>query len=60
MGSRPNPMVSKVTAFSRMDTETLRKVQDAAEKNDRSLSAELRQLVRLGLEARAQKQSANA
>jgi hypothetical protein len=44
---------SKMTAFSRIPQDLLRQIQEAAEKNDRTFSAEARVLLRQGLEARA-------
>ena len=44
---------AKPTAFSRVPRELLKQVEDAAIQNDRSLSAELRCLLREGLSARA-------
>jgi hypothetical protein len=43
----------KPTAFSRVPADLLAKIEQAATENDRSLSAELRCLLREGLSARA-------
>jgi hypothetical protein len=54
------PTSGKSTAYSRMPDDLLEAVAHAAAKNERSMSAELRTLVREGLQARAQRQPADA
>jgi hypothetical protein len=44
---------TKPVTWGRLPLDLLTQIEDAAERNDRSMSAELRTLVREGLRARA-------
>jgi hypothetical protein len=51
------PMDTRPTAFSRFPIDLLKQVEAAASQNDRSLSAELRCLVKEAIQARSAKAS---